>query len=183
MEPIKVLFTISFIKIRCYYYPFNPLWLSLSASSSRDRKKTVWRDGMIICTRRAALHNELVVHYNLHKKMCKSEFAEMKKPNTAGRNTSVHHTQERTFYTCQPGFSYSEWGGGGLTRFSNPDINTWAWKWVTWGTLLIRRSHILNVMSLRLSDRNLQQSNSPTAALSKAESRHTHLTHPDIYWI
>ena len=72
---------------------------------------------MIICTRRAALHNELVVHYNLHKKMCKSEFAEMKKPNTAGRNTSVHHIQERTFYTCQPGFSYSEWGGGLNTVF------------------------------------------------------------------
>lgn len=52
---------------------------------------------MIICPRCAALHNVFVLALQPTKKMCKSEFVEMKKLNTAGRNTCVHHTQERTF--------------------------------------------------------------------------------------
>lgn len=122
---------------------------------------------MIICPRRAALHNVFVLALQPTKKMCKSEFVEMKKLNTAGRFITLRNVN---FYTCQPGFSYSECGG--LTWFYNPVVTLQHKSGLPEEPGYKDKSHIEFYV--------ITTSNSPTvtAVLSKAESQHTHLTHP-----
>lgn len=136
------------------------------------QEKTVWRDGMIICPRRAALHNVFVLAPQPTKKRCANPSLRRWRNPTLQAGTRPFITLKNVhFYTCQPGFSYSECGG--LTWFYNPVITLQHFSTKQGYCWVNIEFHVIT-----LSDRNLQQSNSHRSTEQGWITAHT----PDTPW-